>query len=97
MSKVKGGMSLATLSAGLATGLSIEVKKSRLGAVMLLSGVMSVEALSDTAVTALSHSGRVFIFGERLIERILNAGASGIESTAGLPAFFRRDTAHLFG
>lgn len=66
MSKAKKGISIATLSAGLSSGLSIEVKKSRLGAVMLISGVMSVEELSDTAVIALSHSGRIFIFGERL-------------------------------
>ncbi len=66
MTKAKKGISLAAIMPYGTSGLSIEVKKSRLGAVMLVSGVISVTELSDEAVTALSHSGRVFIFGKRL-------------------------------
>lgn len=66
MTKAKRRMSLAALSPTLAAGLSLEMKKSRLGAVMLVSGVISVTELSGEEITLLSHSGRLFIFGERL-------------------------------
>ncbi len=66
MTKAKKAISLATLAPTLAAGLSIEVKKSRLGAVMLVSGVMLLSELSDGVVSALSHSGRIVITGERL-------------------------------
>lgn len=46
--------------------LHIELKKSRLGASMVVGGVMAVDELTDLSVTVVSHSGRVFISGERL-------------------------------
>ena len=71
MPKMKKPMSPSALSLGLGVGVSVEIKKSRLGAVMLVSGVMSITEISDEFVSALSHSGRIFIFGERLSVSIL--------------------------
>ncbi len=71
MPKTKKSLSLSALSPGLFAGVSVEIKKSRLGAVMLVSGVMSISELSDEFVCALSHSGRIFIFGERLTASVL--------------------------
>ena len=66
MTKSKRPITLSAISSGLGSGITLELKKSRLGAVLLISGVLSVTELSDESLTALSHSGRVFIFGERL-------------------------------
>lgn len=49
-----------------ASSLELEVRKSRAGAVMLISGVIGVGELSDREIMVLSHSGRLIIRGERL-------------------------------
>lgn len=67
MTKTKKRIPLSTIVASLGGGgLYIELKKSRIGAAMVLGGVMRIEELTDTTVAALSHSGRVIISGERL-------------------------------
>lgn len=71
MTKPKTPIPLAAITAGLCGGISVDLKKSRIGAVMLLSGVVSVDSLSDSVVVALSHSGRVFINGERMTVSVL--------------------------
>lgn len=50
----------------LGSGMGIEIKKSRLGAAAIVTGVLSISELSDGEVAVLSHLGRVFIRGERL-------------------------------
>jgi hypothetical protein len=44
----------------------IEMKKSSRGAVAVISGVMSIGEYTSTAIELLSHSGRIFVFGESL-------------------------------
>ena len=67
MTKPKKRMPLsALLSSFGGGGFYIEIKKSRVGAVMLVGGVLALGEISDTAVTVLSHSGRLFLSGERL-------------------------------
>lgn len=71
-------------------GMDIEIKKSRLGAVALVTGVLSISELSDEAVAVLSHLGRVFIRGERLTVTALEnrtlaiyGKITGVEMTYG--------------
>lgn len=71
MTKPKTPIPLSAITAGLCGGISVDLKKSRIGAVMLVTGVVSVDSLSDVQVVALSHSGRVIINGERLTVCVL--------------------------
>lgn len=48
------------------SSLGIEMKKSSRGSVMVISGVMSIEALSEECVELASHSGRIFLAGSSL-------------------------------
>lgn len=71
-------------------GTGIEIKKSRLGAVALITGVISLSELSDGDVAVLSHFGRVFIHGERLAVSALEnrtlavyGKITGVEMTYG--------------
>ncbi len=67
MTKKPKRITRAALTASLGLGsLYIEIRKSRLGASLLLSGVLALDEISDTLITVLSHSGRVFLHGERL-------------------------------
>ena len=54
---------LATISP---TSLHVEMKKTSKGAVAVVSGVVSIGEYTDSAVEVVSHSGRLFFFGESL-------------------------------
>ena len=56
----------AILSTIAPSSFHIEMKKSQRGAVAVVSGVMSVSEYTDTSIELISHSGRVFFFGESL-------------------------------
>ena len=49
---------------GLETGLSIEFRKTKMGAVAVVSGVLSVSELTDSSLLLATHSGRVRFVGE---------------------------------
>lgn len=67
MTKKPKRITAAALTASFGLGsLYIEIRKSRLGASLLLSGVLALDEISDTLITVLSHSGRIFLRGERL-------------------------------
>ncbi len=51
---------------GSSSGLSLEIRKTKLGAVAVIQGVLGVEELTDSSVLVLSHSGRIRFIGERL-------------------------------
>ena len=51
---------------GSGTGLSLEIRKTKLGAAVVILGVLGVEELTGTSAVILSHSGRVRFVGEGL-------------------------------
>ena len=74
----------------LSRGVDLELRKSRLGAALTISGVMSVSELSSDSVAALSQYGRFYIRGERLSVLALEnrtlavyGRVTGIEMTYG--------------
>lgn len=56
----------SALLPSLAGGMYIEMRKSRIGAYLLVGGVLSVAEISDTAVSVRSHHGAISVIGERL-------------------------------
>ena len=67
MTKEKKRISLKTVIASLGKGsFSVELRKSAVGSVMLVSGVLGIGELSDERITLLSHGGRLYITGDRL-------------------------------
>ena len=56
----------ALLSTITPSSFHVEMKKSSRGAVAVVSGVMSVSEYTAATVEVLSHSGRIFFFGESL-------------------------------
>ena len=48
------------------SSLHVEMKKSSRGAVAVISGVMCISEYTDSVVELLSHSGRIFFFGDSL-------------------------------
>jgi len=56
----------AALFPSLVGGMYIEMRKSRIGAYLLVGGVLSLAEISDTAVLIRSHHGALSVFGERL-------------------------------
>ena len=52
---------------GCSSGLSLEIRKTKLGAGVLLSGVIGISELTDSSITVLSHFGRVHFSGECLV------------------------------
>ena len=56
----------AILSTITPSSMHVEMKKSSRGAVAVVSGVMSIGEYTDSIVEIVSHSGRVFFFGESL-------------------------------
>ena len=51
---------------GLGRVVDIELKKNSRGAVLILSGVVSISEYSDDKVELLTHSGRINLFGAGL-------------------------------
>ena len=53
-------------AAPLLTQLNFELKKTSLGAVALISGIVSISEYSREHIVLLSHSGRLSLIGERM-------------------------------
>ncbi len=67
MTKERKRISLKTVIASLGSGsFSVELRKSAVGAVMLVSGVLGVGELTEERITLLSHGGRLYIAGDKL-------------------------------
>ena len=80
MTKTRKPISSAALAASLGAGaLTAEIRKSRIGAAIYLSGVISLDELLDTRITAVTHSGRVFIEGERMSVSALEGRGLSVE------------------
>ena len=57
---------------GADAGLAIELRKTKLGAVAVVSGVISVSELTDSTVLLATHSGRVRFVGEELVMSVFS-------------------------
>ena len=51
---------------GFECSMDIEMRKTKLGAVAIVSGVLALDSLSEETVEILSHSGRAIIRGTDL-------------------------------
>ena len=58
---------LSALSLGGKNSVTLEMRKTRIGASLVAMNVMGVGELSDTEIVLLSHSGRLTVTGEGLI------------------------------
>ena len=67
MPRKNGLTSADRIIASLGEGaLSIEIRKSRIGAVLVISGALGIDEYSDERIVVLSHSGRITLLGEGL-------------------------------
>ncbi len=49
----------------------LEMKKSKRGAVLVVSGIMNISEYSESMIGLVSHSGRVYVSGEYLTISVL--------------------------
>ena len=61
----------AILSSISPSSFHIEIKKSSRGAVVVISGVMSISEYTEGKIEVLSHSGRLMLIGESLSLSVL--------------------------
>ena len=60
---------------GSSVGLPIEIKKTKMGAVALILGVLSIEELSSETVKLATHFGRICFNGEGLLLSVFSERA----------------------
>lgn len=65
MTGKKNGSSLTSqILLGVPSGLAVEIRKTKLGAVAVVLGVLSVLDISDTSALLATHFGRIHFVGE---------------------------------